>query len=113
MLAQGVRDILDTDCISFVHHSNAPKDKKADHSRIEHSIRPSKKETHITRITVGRNVLKCYVNASAKMANLTTLKLLINSVVSTPKAKFMTFDIKNYNLVTILAENHACKSKRT
>ena len=53
---------------------------------------------------MGGNVL-CYDgNTSAPTSDLTTLNLLINSAVSTPKAKCMTLGIKNYYLATTLAE---------
>ena len=103
-LAQGIRGIKGTDRISFIHHSDFPKDKKDSYARIVFSIKQSKKETHITRITAGGNVLQCDGNTSAPTADLATLKLLINSVVSTSKAKFMKLDIKNYYLRTTLAE---------
>ena len=64
-------------------------------------------------MTVGGNVLHCDGNISAPTADLITLKLLVNSVVSTSKEKFMTLDIKNYYLATTLIENSACLSKKT
>ena len=103
-LAQGIRGIKGTDRISFIHHSEVPKYKKAAYARIVCSIGPNKKETHRTSITIGGNTLQYGGNTSAPTADLTTLKLLINSVVSTPKVKFMTIDIKNYYLETTLAE---------
>ena len=103
-LTQGIRDVKGTNCISFVHHSEIPKDKKATYARIVCSVRPNKKETHRTRITVGGNVLHYDGNTSTPTADLTTLKLLANSVISTPKVIFMTLDIKNYYLATTLRE---------
>ena len=55
-------------------------------------------------MTVGLNMLQHNGNTSAPTADLTTLKLLINSVASTSKVKFMMLDIKNYYLATTLAE---------
>ena len=43
-------------------------------------------------------------DTSAPTADLTTLKLLVNSAVSSPDTKFMKIDIKNYYLDTTLAE---------
>jgi hypothetical protein len=40
---------------------------------------------------------------STKTADLTTAKLLINSVVSTPKAMFLTADLKDFYLGTPMA----------
>jgi hypothetical protein len=39
-------------------------------------------------------------NAGTPPADLLTLKLLINSVISTPRARFFTMDIKNFYLCT-------------
>jgi hypothetical protein len=33
-------------------------------------------------------------------ANLLTVKLLLNSIISTPNAKFMTLDLKDFYLMT-------------
>ena len=84
-LTQGIRDVKGTNCISFIHHSEVPKDKKADYSRIACSVRPNKNETHRTRINLGANVLQCNGSTSPPMPDLNTLKLLINGVVSPPK----------------------------
>ena len=41
--------------------------------------------------------------ASTPTANLLTIKILINSIISTPGAKFMTMDIKDFYLNTPMA----------
>ena len=66
------------------------------------AIRPQKKETHRTRMTIGRNLLDYEGNTKTPTADLITMKLLLNSVLSTPGAKFMTFDVKNLCLETKL-----------
>ncbi len=42
-------------------------------------------------------------NASTPTANLLTLKILINSIISTAGAKFMTMDYKDFYLNTPMA----------
>ncbi len=42
-------------------------------------------------------------NAGTLTANLITVKLLINSIISTTGAKFMTMDIKDFYLNTPMA----------
>ena len=101
-LAQGMRDVKGTDCITFIHHKDIPKGQKIAHSRIACNIRPQKKETHRTRMTIGGNLLDYEGNTKTPTADLITLKLLINSVLSTPQAKFMTTDMKNFYLETAL-----------
>jgi hypothetical protein len=64
------------------------------------NIRPHKTETHRTRLTVGGNLIHYPDDVSTLTADLTTAKINFNSVVSTPKAKFMTADIKDFYLNT-------------
>ena len=53
-------------------------------------------------MTIGGNLLDYDGNTKTPTADLITLKLLLNSVLSTPEAKFMTIDIKNFYLETKL-----------
>jgi hypothetical protein len=49
---------------------------------------------------VGENLINYPNNVSKPTADLTTAKLLLNSVVSTPQAKFIVTDIKDFYLNT-------------
>jgi hypothetical protein len=42
-------------------------------------------------------------DAGTPTADLLTVKILLNSIISTPKAKFMTMDIKDFYLNTTMA----------
>ena len=57
-----------------------------------------------TRITAGGNCLEFQGDTSTKTAGLETAKMVFNSVVSTPDAKFMTIDISNMYLNTPLTD---------
>jgi hypothetical protein len=58
-------------------------------------IRPEKiEEPNQTRLVVGGNRVHHPGNAGAPTTDLLTVKLLINSTISTPNAKYMTMDIK-------------------
>jgi len=59
-----------------------------------------KKEVERTRLTVGGNLNDYPGDVSTKTADLTTAKILFNSGVSTPDAKFMGIDQKNFYLNT-------------
>jgi hypothetical protein len=83
----------------FISHKDLPMHKKATYLRIVAKIREEKKETHRVRFTVG-NLIQYDGNVSSPTADLTTAKLIFNSVVSTPDAKFMTIDIKDFHLNT-------------
>jgi hypothetical protein len=51
---------------------------------------------------VGGNLIDYPGDVSSKTANLITAKILFKSVLSTPKAKFMGIDLKNFYLNTPL-----------
>jgi hypothetical protein len=53
-----------------------------------------------TRITMGGNLINYPDGCGTPTANLLTVKLLFNSIISTPNCKFMTIDIKDFYLMT-------------
>ena len=55
-----------------------------------------KEEKYRVHITVGGDKLDFCGDASSVTASLATVKLLLNSVVSTKGAKFTTADIKDF-----------------
>ena len=58
----------------------------------------TKKETHCTRLIVGGNLLPFDGSISVPGATVTTTKCLVNSIVSTPKAKGLILDIAHFYL---------------
>ena len=109
-LAQGIRDIDGTDTIDFIPYVDVPKDQTVTYGRIVCTYRPQKDEKHRTRLTVGGNLIVCLFDVSAPTSDLTTAKQLFNSVISTPGARFVTLDLKNY-LGTPLPEARYMKMK--
>ena len=103
-LAQGVRDVKGTDTIFFIRKSQVPKHKTVTYARIVATLRLQKEEQERTRVTVGGNLIEYNGNTRTETAGLTTAKLLINSVLSTPKARFMAIDLKNFYLETPMSE---------
>jgi hypothetical protein len=65
-------------------------------------IKDHKEEKERTRLTVGGDQSEYPGDKSTRTAGLTTSKILINSVISTPNAKFLVIDIKNFFLNTPL-----------
>ncbi len=57
-------------------------------------------EPNQTRLVAGRVMVYNPFNASTPTADLLTVKLLINSVISTSGARFFIMDIKNFYLCT-------------
>ena len=102
-LAQGVKaQIKGTNTINFIAHTDFPTGRTVTYAQLCANIRPQKEETHRCRITVSGDCIDYYGEVSTKTAGLTTIKLLLNSVVSKPTGQFMTADIKNFYLNTPL-----------
>ena len=64
------------------------------------SYRPEKGNSYRTRLTVGGNLIIYPSEYSTPTVDFLTVKLLINSVISTPDARFMNIDIKDFYLNT-------------
>jgi hypothetical protein len=62
--------------------------------------RLQKSEPERTRLTVGGNLIEYPSNVATSIADLTTAKILWNSTISTPDARFMCMDVKNFYLNT-------------
>jgi hypothetical protein len=87
-----------TDTIQFIRHTDKPKDKKATYLRIVVDIRPQKEETHRVRFTCGGDQVSYSGNVSTPTADIATVKILLNSTISTPGAKCLTTDMKDFYL---------------
>ena len=101
-LAQGIHDIPGTDTIKFIPFTEVPDNEAVTYGRIVCTFRPQKSEPNRTRLTVGGNLLVALYDVSTPTADLTTAKLLFNSVISTPGSRFVTLDLKNFYLETPL-----------
>jgi hypothetical protein len=60
--------------------------------------RPQKTKPNHTRLTVGGNLIDYPGDVSTPTADTTTAKLVINSTLFTPNAKYMCGDINNFYL---------------
>jgi hypothetical protein len=72
------------------------------YAKIVVDFRPQKEDQYRIRITAGGNLLTYWGNVSTRTADLSTSKLLWNSVLSTDGAKYMFLDIKNFYLTMAL-----------
>ena len=72
------------------------------YARIVVDFRPQKKDPNRVRMTAGGNLIKYPGELTTRTADLTTSKVVWNSVLSTEDAKFMGLDIKNFYLGTPL-----------
>ena len=106
-LAQGMpgRNI-GTNTIFFVKKDQVLRDRAKDvtYGLITTLIRPEKiEEPNRTRLVAGGDRVHYPGDAGTPTADLLTVKILLNSIISTPNAKFMTMDIKDFYLNTPMA----------
>ena len=89
-----------TDTIFFIPFDKILKDRKATYIHVVCANRPEKLEPHCVRWTAGSNLVDYPGDVSTKTADITTVKILLNSVLSTPNVRFMTIDLKDFYLET-------------
>ena len=78
--------------------TNIPSDRVVTYAKVVVDCRPQKADPIRIRITAGGNLISYPGELYTGTADLTTLKLLWNSVLSTKNAKYMCLDIKNFYL---------------
>ena len=102
-----------TDTMFSINKHQVPLDRWKDmaYGRIVCNERPQKLEVNRTRITVGGDKINYPDDCGTPTADLMLVKLLLNSVFSTPNAKFMTLDVKNFYLNTPLRRYEYFKMK--
>ena len=81
---------------------NIPSDRTITYARIVVNFWPQKADPNRVRITAGGNLITYPFELTTRTADLTTSKILWNSVVSTEGSKFAGADIKNFYLGTPL-----------
>ena len=97
------KDTKGTNTIKFltpdeIHH--IPNNRTVTYARIVVDYRPQKEDPNRVRITVGGNLIDYPYELSTRTADLTTTKIMWNSVISTPGARYITSDVKNFYLET-------------
>ena len=80
-----------------------PKHKTITYARLVVDYRPQKEDPNRARMTAGGNLIQYAGEVTTRTSDLSTAKILWNSVVSTSGAKFAAFDISNMYLHTPLA----------
>ena len=96
--------ITGTNTMRPIMFHDIPHDRKGDiaHTRVVCEIRPTKADPNRTRVTIGGNTINYIGDCGTKTASLETVKLTINSTLSTPNAEYMTMDLSNFYLGTPL-----------
>ena len=114
-LAQGIGNgrVKATDTIRFIHKHQVPPDRFKDMTYIKFvcTIRTKKKYPFRTRATMGGNLINYPDNVGTPTANLLLIRIFLNSIISTPGAKFANADISNFYLMMPLKRPEYAKIK--
>jgi hypothetical protein len=92
--ANEINRLYNTNTIRFIQRSNIPTGRKVTYGSFVVDTKDHKEEKERTRLTVGGDQIEYPGDKSTRTAGLTTAKILINSVISTPGAKLLVIDIK-------------------
>ena len=82
-----------------------PAHRTVTYARIVVDYRYQKKDPNRVRITAGGNLIKYPYQLTTRTADLTTSKIMCNSVISTLGARFACDKAKNFYLCTPLNIN--------
>eukprot|EP00804_Cyclotella_cryptica_P000163 CCRYP_017463-RA/>CCRYP_017463-RA protein AED:0.42 eAED:0.49 QI:0/-1/0/1/-1/0/1/0/288 len=102
-LAQGIPGtVKGTNTIVFIAYNEIPPQRRKDvtYGRIVANYGPEKEDPYLIRLTVGGNKITYPGDCGTPTADMLTTKILLNSVISTKGARFMTIDIKDFYLNT-------------
>jgi hypothetical protein len=100
----GTQRVKGTNTCHWIKKSQVPKGKRVTYARTVVAVRPEKEESNRVQITVGGNFLAYLGKTSTEAASIETTKLLINSVVSTPRARLGTIDLSNFYIQNYLKD---------
>ena len=91
-----------TNTVFFIVKEDLPAARWKDvtYGRICCNFRPKKQYPHSVRLTMGGDRINYPDDCGTPTAGMLTLKLLLNSVISTKGEKFMTVNIKYFYLNT-------------
>ena len=102
-----------TNTIFFIPKRDVPINRWRDvtYGRIVVNYRPEKSDPYGSRLTVGGDRINYPGDCGTSTVDLLTVKHILNSIISTPNAKFMTIDIKNFYLNTPMARSEFMRLK--
>ncbi len=89
-------------CYGTERCTKYPKRSDPTYAKVVIAYCPQKEDPYRIRITVGGNLINYPGELTTCTADMTTAKLYWNSVLSTPKARYMCLNIGNFYLTTTL-----------
>ncbi len=112
-LAQGKDGVtVGTNTIFYLMHDEIrriPNDRTVMYAQIVINHRPQKDDPNQVRITVGRNLIDYPYELKTCTANMVSAKIMWNSVISMPGAKFGGADIKTCISKCRLIDTNTCE----
>jgi hypothetical protein len=103
-LAQGLKDnrVKGTNTIKFIHKDQVPNNRKKDvmYRSFDCDFEPNKEEKEHTRLMAGGDRINYPGNCDTPTADMILFNILVNSILSTPNAKCIMMDIKDFYLRT-------------
>jgi hypothetical protein len=93
-----------TNTIEFICQHEVPTEQMKDvkYGQFMCTVRPEKAEPNQTRFTVGGDRINYPGKVATPTAEMLVAKMLFNSIISRKGARFMTMDISNFYLMTLL-----------
>ena len=79
--------------------------------RVLVSYRTEEKDPNRTRLTVGGDIVHYTEDCRTPTVDLLKVKLLLNSVISTPGSRYMTLEIKDFYLNTPMKQSDYMRLK--
>jgi hypothetical protein len=102
-----------TNTILFIRKTDVPADRIKDvtYGSFTCDFRPNKAEVYRTRLTMGGDRINYPDDCGTPTADITLFKILVNSIISTPNAKCLMLDIKDFYLNTPMKRPEFMKLK--
>ena len=94
--------VAGTDIFRVMRYADIPRDRRKEiaHVKVVCKVRPQKTDPNRTRITVAGNSISYPGDVGTPTASLDLVKLMLNSVLSRPGARFACFYATNFYLQT-------------
>jgi hypothetical protein len=91
------KQVAGTNTFFLIDYHDIPchERKEICHTMVICKVRPEKDDPDCTRITIGGNGMCFLGNMGTNTASLELVKLLLNSVLSCPGARFSSIDLKS------------------
>jgi hypothetical protein len=114
-LTNGLKDgrVKGTNTMHFIRKTDVPADRIKDvtYGSFICDFRPNKAEVYRTRLTMGGDRINYPDDCGTPTADITLFKILVNSIISTPNAKCLMLDIKDFYLNTPMKQPEFMKLK--